>query len=77
MRRLWLRLGVGLQITEAEEKIILSSDSDVEIAETVRKIVAEGRFALDGDSYIPDSSVESFNEIYGTDYEEADVEFDC
>jgi len=75
MRRLWLRLGVGLQITEAEEKIMLGGDSDCEIAEVVRTIIAEGRFAVDGDSYIPGCSVESFNEIYGTDYDEVDI--DC
>ena len=50
-------------------------DSDCEIAEVVRTIIAEGRFAVDGDSYIPGCSVESFNEIYGTDYDEVDI--DC
>lgn len=75
MRKLWLRLGVSIQITEAEEKIIL--DSDCEIAEVIRTIIAEGRFALDGDSYIPDESIEEFNETYGTDYDEGEIGFDC
>lgn len=77
MRELWLRLGVSIRITEAEEKTILDSDSDCEIAEVIRTIIAEGRFALDGDSYIPGCSIESFNEIYETDHDEVDIEFDC
>lgn len=40
-RHLWMRLGVGLRITEAEETVIFANDGRGE--ELLRKIIAEGR----------------------------------
>lgn len=51
-RHLWMRLGVGLRITEAEETVIFANDGRGE--ELLRKIIAEGRFMPDGDTYIPE-----------------------
>ena len=51
MRELWIRLGVSLEITEAEESAIFCGDNaDIEAA--LAKIIADGRARLDGDSYI-------------------------
>lgn len=77
MRKIWMRLGVQVEITEAEEKTIFEGDSDCAIAEIVQSAVAEGRFVLDGDSYIPGICVEDFNRKYGTAYEPEDIDFDC
>ena len=67
MRELWIRLGVSLEITEAEESAIFCGDNaDIEAA--LAKIIADGRARLDGDSYIPSVCIEDFNEAYGTDY---------
>ena len=74
-RRLWMRLGVSLSITEAEEKIIFSEDW-ARAAELLRRIIAEGRFEPDGDSYIPAVTVEEYNEEHGTNYGVGDTEFD-
>lgn len=72
-RYLWMRLGVSLRITEAEESIIFADDGRAE--ELLRKIIAEGRFMPDGDTYIPEVTVEEYNREYGTEYEVGDIEF--
>lgn len=68
MRNLWMRAGVSLQITEKEETILFSADYD-KGAETFKKIVSEGRFKLDGETYVPEDAVRDFNETNGTNYE--------
>lgn len=51
-RRLWMRLGVSFSITEAEEVIIFGEDT-AKAEELLRRLVAEDRFVVDGDTYIP------------------------
>ena len=75
MRNLWMRVGMTLEITEEEEKILFSEDWQGG-AETIRKIFADGRASLDGDTYSPGDSVADFNEAYGTEYEEDDWGWD-
>lgn len=75
MRKLWMRVGMSLNITEEEEKIIFSEDG-VAGAETIKKIIAEGRAELDGDTYSPGGAVEDYNKQYGTSYEEDDIGWD-
>ena len=67
MRVLWMRAGISLRITEEEEKILFSTDYD-KGAEIFKKIVAEGRFNLDGETYIPSEAVKDFNESNNTNY---------
>lgn len=43
--------------------------------ELLRRIIAEGRFEPDGDTYIPAPTVEEYNQKYGTDYEVGDTDF--
>lgn len=74
-RKLWMRLGVSLRITEAEEKIIFGEDG-AKAEELLRRIIAEDRFEPDGDTYIPAMTVEVYNAKHGTDYEVGDTEFD-
>lgn len=74
-RRLWMRLGVSLRITVAEEAIIFGEDG-AKAEEMLRRIIAEGRFRPDGDTYIPAPTVDEYNREYGTDYEVGDTEFD-
>ena len=72
-RYLWMRLGVGLRISEAEEAVIFANDGRGE--RLLQKIIAEGRFVPDGDTYIPELTVEEYNQEYGTEYETGDIEF--
>lgn len=52
-RKLWARLGVSIYITAEEEATIFGGNEET-TARTIRKIIAEGRFVPDGDSYVPE-----------------------
>ena len=73
VRYLWMRLVVGISISEAEEAVIFANDGRAE--RLLQKIIAEGRFVPDGDTYIPELTVEEYNQEYGTEYETGDIEF--
>lgn len=76
MKNLWVRLGVSLSLTDDEvEKLI--GDDQVPIREREKillKVIGEGRFSLDGETYVPQESVSDFNEEYNASYEENDYE---
>lgn len=73
-RELWCRIGAVLALTPEEEAVIFGSDPDA-IAQTVKNVFAEGRFRLEGNSYVPAPCVEDFNEEYGTEYPEKDIDY--
>jgi hypothetical protein len=73
-RKLWARLGVSIYITAEEEATIFGGNEET-TARTIRKIIAEGRFVPDGDSYVPEQTVEQFNNDYGTSYPTQDINF--
>lgn len=76
-RKLWMRLGVVLNMTAEEARIVLGSDSNTDVVcDTIRRIVREGRYQPDGDSYIPLQSVWDYNDRYGTHYEEDEIGLD-
>lgn len=75
MKKIWMRIGVSIDMFESEEGKIFGEDREA-AAEAVRKIVADGRFLLDGDSYIPETAVEDFNKRYGTGHDEAEIGFE-
>ena len=68
---LWLRLAVSLDCSMQEADALFNSDTQV-----LQKIISDGRFELDGESYIPSDAVSEFNMNYGTSFEESDVVFD-
>lgn len=67
MAKLWMRLGCFVELTAYEEAAIFCGDDD-SATDALKRIVADGRFELDGDSYIPEEAIERFNASYGTDY---------
>lgn len=69
MRKIWIRLGAIIQITDAEEQQIFGDDGS-QMEETLRLVIGEGRFCLDGETYIPSESVREFNRNYGTTHDE-------
>jgi len=75
VRRLWIRLGVSLQITVVEEAILFGDDREA-ATKALRQILVEGRFTPDGDSYIPEPTVLEYNTEYGTMYEFCEYDFD-
>lgn len=72
-KELWIRLGATLQIT-AEEEAAIFSCSDHHMADAIKKIIAAGRYRLDGDTYVPEPVVEEFNAQNGTSYEIGEYE---
>jgi len=73
---LWLRLGSSLEITDEEETAIFGDDERVS-AETLKRIIAEGRFKPSGDSYVPAEVVDAFNMRYGSNHNVTDIDFIC
>ena len=70
-RKLWGRAGVTLLVTDEEAAVILNHEARPDrIAMIIRRIVEEGRFLWDGNSYIPACSITDFNKEYGTDYDD-------
>ena len=74
-RQLWMRLGVSLAVSRREEAAILGDDSDL-AEKALRRILAEGRFTPNGDSYIPGSVVSEINTVHGTGYIVRDISLD-
>lgn len=75
MKKLWIRLGCTIQITDIEEQAIIGADES-NAEDMLRHIIAEGRFCPDGEAYIPTDVVWAFNKSYGTSYGECDLYFD-
>ena len=72
--KLWMRLGVTLNITDDEADAIMGEDKNASV-DTLLGVLRACRFEPDGDSYIPGESIESYNHAHGTEYDDADVDF--
>lgn len=75
MKKLWMRAGVSLMLTDEELNEILGDCEGSKGEEAIVTVLREGRFAFDGDSYIPQVTVEEFTERYGLPYETQEPEF--
>lgn len=53
MKEAWMRLGIKIKFTEMEEALLFGENRLI-AEDTLLNILAEGRFEIDGDSYIPD-----------------------
>ena len=53
MKEEWMRLGIKIKFTEMEEALLFGENRLI-AEDTLLNILAEGRFEIDGDSYIPD-----------------------
>ena len=49
----WMRLGIKIKFTEMEEALLFGENRLI-AEDTLLNILAEGRFEIDGDSYIPE-----------------------
>ena len=72
-KNLWMRVGMSIKLTDSEVDLILSNGNDS--AKILKKAIEEGRYCLDGESYVPMECVEDFNKTYGTNYECVDHEW--
>lgn len=69
MKELWIRIGAVIRITDAEEQDIFSDD-EVKMRDVLRRVIAEGRFCPDRETYVPGEAVREFNRTYSTAHEE-------
>lgn len=67
--KVWLRLGVTLDVTEENGAKILAGDGDV-LTSIIKSPDENNKWKIDGDTYIPGSIMEEFG------FECADVNFD-
>lgn len=70
LRSVWLRLGVTVTGTAEDIEKLFDGDKEMLLSLIERK-----QYELDGNAYIPDLSVESYNDVYGTDYA-GEIEFE-
>lgn len=71
LKKIWGRAGVSFQVTDEEAAAILDHEAnDMAIAQIMSKVVNEGRFTWDGNSYIPAECITEFNKEYGTAYDD-------
>ena len=69
--KIWMRVGMTVDITKEEADAIFDeSNRQLDLVELIK----EGRAVPDGETYIPFSCVEDFNEENGTDYPCYDTE---
>lgn len=75
MKKLWMRAGITMTLTDEEVEAILSGDDCSAGQGAVEAALREGRFAFDGESYIPQSTVEMFIKEHDLSYEAKEPEF--
>ena len=67
-RTIWLRLGVTVKSSKEDiENLIQVKDSRL-ADETLERLFKEGKVVMDGDWYIPDVCVQTYDEEYGTNF---------
>lgn len=72
-KKLWLRLGCSLQLTDREAKYLLGAPHDYEdpvLEAFLRRLIWEDKASFCGDCVIRPEDAEAFNLEYGTDYPE-------
>lgn len=72
--KLWMRVGATLYLNDKEAELLLNGDND-EAKDLLKRMIYDNRFRLDGEFYIPESSVEEFNEMYDKHYQPDEYEY--
>lgn len=67
---LWMRLGVFVKGNREDIEKILQGDQNV-----LSRLISENKFQIDGETYIPSSVIEEYNDEHGTDFEPDDIDF--
>lgn len=70
-KEIWARAGVVLMITDEEAAVIFDHEVNSSvISQIMEKIISEGRFRWEGNSYIPARCITDYNSQYGTDFDD-------
>ena len=76
-RSVWMRIGCDVSGTKEQMDAMMKGD-DWRLAEsTLQEMFDNGQVEIDGNTYIPERCVESYNEEYGEDIEPCDMEVIC
>lgn len=75
MKKLWMRAGVTMSLTDEEVEAILGGYDRSAGEKAVVTALREGRFSFDGESYIPQPTVEDFVREHGLTYAAQEPEF--
>lgn len=68
-RSVWLRAGIVLSGTKKEIDAIVSGDGDM------KTLLDKQQFKFNGESYIPECTVEEYNRQYDTDFNVQDISY--
>ena len=68
----WVRVGASFSLTEEEIQAVFSGEDGMK--SVMKRAYAEGRFRMDGESYIPQPVVEDMNQRYGYTFDTIDYE---
>lgn len=75
MHELWARVGISFRLTSEEIHSVLSTNSgEYNMKNILASAFTEGRFELDGETYIPEASIEDINRKHGCSYEVCEYE---
>lgn len=72
--KLWMRVGAAVYLNEKEAETLLNGDN-AEAKDLLKRMIYDNRFRLDGETYIPESSIEEFNEMYDKHYQPDEYEY--
>lgn len=70
-RQIWLRLGCNVTASEEDIEKVLKGDK-----ETLYRLIESGAFNIDGNTYIPDTEIETYNDTYGENHRVEEIGFD-
>lgn len=73
MKELWMRVGVTFKITD-EEACLIFNGCSTDLSNIIEKAMEEGRYTVEGETYVPECSIYNFNQNYGTTHEQVDIE---
>ena len=72
--KIWMRVGATLYLNEKEAELLLNGDNN-EAKDLLKRMIYDNRFRLDGETYIPESSIEEFNEMYDKHYQPDEYDY--
>lgn len=76
MKRLWMRMGVSIDLSDAEVNTLLAGKDQKESECIIKGAIREGRAFVDGESYVPEPVVEALCEQQGLPIPSVALEWD-
>ena len=67
------RLGIVIQPTKEQIEVLFGAKDNATSADMLVKIIQEGNYRIEGETYIPSSEIDTYNMYNGTKYTAEDV----